>query len=203
LAGERRWRESNRNHDNASKLAWAKRNPDKVQAMNRAWIARPAVAARNRVRNRVRMAVWRTDNVEAAREQDRQWRRRARQADPAGVSRRQRDNYLRWRAKDPEKARDVMNAAARRRRARRAGVPSEPWTTREICERDGWICQLCGDPIDPATPWLDALSGTADHIQPLAAGGPDLKTNLQAAHLACNAAKGDRWEDPGAPKVAC
>lgn len=53
-----------------------------------------------------------------------------------------------------------------------------------IVERDNWICQLCGRPID------DRFDLTIDHKIPRANGGSDEDDNLQAAHRFCNELKG-------------
>lgn len=45
-----------------------------------------------------------------------------------------------------------------------------------ICERDGWICHISGEKIDPAKDkWH------LDHIVPLAGGGEDTDENLAPA----------------------
>jgi 5-methylcytosine-specific restriction endonuclease McrA len=59
-------------------------------------------------------------------------------------------------------------------------------------ERDGWTCQLCLDPIDPALRVPDPMAATLDHVVPLAQGGSHSMQNLQAAHFMCNYMKGDR-----------
>ena len=65
-----------------------------------------------------------------------------------------------------------------------------------IYERDGWVCQLCGDPVnralmstDPGSDWAPSL----DHIEPQAwALIPDHSpTNLRLAHRWCNSVRGD------------
>lgn len=80
----------------------------------------------------------------------------------------------------------------RRRRALKRGVPSEQYTTEEIAERDGFVCQLCGEPVVMSTPYPDSWSPSIDHIQPLSRGGDDTKANVQLAHRFCNTSKGNR-----------
>lgn len=62
-----------------------------------------------------------------------------------------------------------------------------------IYERDGWTCQLCGDPVDrtlhPSDPW----AATLDHIVCQAwTDEPDHSpSNLRLAHRWCNSLRGD------------
>lgn len=59
-------------------------------------------------------------------------------------------------------------------------------------------CALCGQPIDYTLPHTDPMSYAVDHIIPLHKGGDDALSNKQAAHRACNRAKGT---DPDATAV--
>lgn len=61
-----------------------------------------------------------------------------------------------------------------------------------IYERDGWVCQLCGEPIDRTLAWPDMMRASVDHIVPVSMGGSNETTNLQAAHMQCNVATGNR-----------
>jgi hypothetical protein len=61
-----------------------------------------------------------------------------------------------------------------------------PRLRKSIGERDGWICQLCGETIDQRIPFPHPLSPTADHCLPRVAGGPGIADNLQIAHKLCN-----------------
>lgn len=78
------------------------------------------------------------------------------------------------------------------RRARRRNAFVAPVYRREIYERDGWTCQLCGDEVDRTAAVPDPLSATLDHIVPLAKGGTHEPSNVQLAHFLCNSVKGDR-----------
>lgn len=59
--------------------------------------------------------------------------------------------------------------------------------------RDNWTCGLCGQPVDPDTPWPSPEYPTIDHIKPRSLGGSDDLDNLQCAHHYCNTAKGARY----------
>lgn len=67
-----------------------------------------------------------------------------------------------------------------------------PYTDREIFDRDGWRCHLCGKKIDPAASRRSREGATIDHLVPLAAGGADVPANVAAAHNWCNKDKGIR-----------
>jgi 5-methylcytosine-specific restriction endonuclease McrA len=77
-----------------------------------------------------------------------------------------------------------------RRRAQKAGVYSEKFHHVEVYERDGWICGLCGVPVDQDRRYPDISSASLDHIVPLSYGGPHTRDNTQLAHLGCNLTKG-------------
>lgn len=48
------------------------------------------------------------------------------------------------------------------------------------------VCWLCELPIDPALRYPDRMSGSVDHITPVALGGTNDRGNLHAAHFSCN-----------------
>ncbi len=59
-----------------------------------------------------------------------------------------------------------------------------------ILREAGWTCYLCGREIDQALRGPHPLSASIDHVKPLAQGGTNDRSNLRAAHLACNVEKG-------------
>jgi len=80
-----------------------------------------------------------------------------------------------------------------RRRARERDVLVLPYSDQVICERDGWVCQLCRGPVDPRLPRTHRDGATIDHIVPISLGGADAPGNVQLAHMGCNASKGARF----------
>jgi hypothetical protein len=62
---------------------------------------------------------------------------------------------------------------------------ARPTVLVEVIERDGFICQICGEPVSE-----DELS--LDHIYPKSKGGPHVPENLRVAHKRCNSKKGAR-----------
>ena len=77
------------------------------------------------------------------------------------------------------------------RRARLADAATgEPVLFTEIAERDGWLCHICGSPVEPGLGHPDPMSASLDHVVPLALGGPHSPENVALSHLACNLSKG-------------
>lgn len=60
---------------------------------------------------------------------------------------------------------------------------------REIFERDGWRCYLCGKPVKRTARRTDPDGATIDHVVPLSRGGPDAPGNVATAHSRCNREK--------------
>lgn len=62
-----------------------------------------------------------------------------------------------------------------------------------IYERDRWICQLCGDPVDKELPSSDLWAATLDHVVPQSWQLiPDhSEANLRLAHRWCNSVRGN------------
>lgn len=85
------------------------------------------------------------------------------------------------------------NAKFSRYRARKLGVPSEPYSAEEIMQKTGGVCGICGEPIDLAIKFPLADRFSFDHIIALSNGGNDLIENIQPAHFGCNARKGNRY----------
>ena len=84
-------------------------------------------------------------------------------------------------------------AASSRRRALFRGAPEiEKFEHAAVFERDGWLCGLCGGPVDPRIAHPDPRSPSLDHIVPLKKSGAHTLANVQLAHLGCNSSKGDR-----------
>ncbi len=84
----------------------------------------------------------------------------------------------------------VRNDVAHRRRVRLRGGAHEPISREEIFERDGWLCGICGDPVDREATWPDLMSASLDHIVPVSHGGMHVMSNVQCSHLRCNFRKG-------------
>lgn len=59
----------------------------------------------------------------------------------------------------------------------------DPTLRSQVIERDGYVCQLCGNEVEPEDVHID-------HIFPRSLGGSDSLKNLQVTHSVCNLRKG-------------
>ena len=87
--------------------------------------------------------------------------------------------------------REWMRGQYRRERDREYFNKRTPAFKARIYFRDNGKCGICGDHIDTALKHPDPRSLSLDHIIPRSKGGSHSATNLQAAHLSCNVAKGN------------
>lgn len=95
-----------------------------------------------------------------------------------------------YRSANIDAERDRIRSLSAQRRAQKLDPEAENFSRQEIFDRDGWICQLCNNPVDPEAPSQSALSASLDHKIPLAKGGKHTRSNSQLAHLVCNQRKG-------------
>src|SRR5690606_4367066 len=147
---------------------------------------------------------WREENREAKLEYSRKWREENREAKleyDRKYYEENREARLEYSRKYYEENPDVYREAKRRRRARKRENGVEFYRDADIYDRDNWICQLCGKPIDPNAEHrnedgsLNLWYKNIDHIIPLSKGGSDAPHNVQASHFRCNVSKGDRIDN--------
>ncbi|XVU26463.1 HNH endonuclease [Actinoplanes sp. CA-054009] len=62
----------------------------------------------------------------------------------------------------------------------------------KLGSEDGWVCWLCGKPVDPSLFWPHQYAGSVDHVVPASRGGTDERHNLRLAHLTCNCSRKDK-----------
>lgn len=92
------------------------------------------------------------------------------------------------------KVKESRKAASKKRKAIQRGAKAgETFTYKQVFERDGWRCQLCGK----VTPERErgTISHNApevDHIIPLSKGGEHSLNNAQTLCRACNGWKSDK-----------
>lgn len=84
---------------------------------------------------------------------------------------------------------------ARRRGAKRIGDRIDAVV---LAERDGWMCHLCQEPINPNHSWPNPASLTIDHLIPITPRNPTDEPgshtwdNVKAAHLSCNTGRSNK-----------
>ena len=80
------------------------------------------------------------------------------------------------------------------RRARRGQFSVSPTVRLSIYERDGWDCQLCGEPVNPGLGPSHPWGATLDHIecQSWTLVPDHSPSNLRLAHRMCNSVRGSR-----------
>lgn len=79
------------------------------------------------------------------------------------------------------------------RRARmKSNGPFERIKPRDVFERDGWRCGLCGRMCNRRATVPNPMAATLDHVVPLSKGGSHTMDNVQCACFACNTRKSDR-----------
>ena len=96
-----------------------------------------------------------------------------------------------WKRANPDRVKEYNRKSRLKRRGVEKGIA---YTSLEIFERDGWICQLCEEPViekDSMNKW----GPTIDHIIPVTKDGIDCETNVQLAHRSCNSSKGNRIQE--------
>jgi 5-methylcytosine-specific restriction endonuclease McrA len=84
---------------------------------------------------------------------------------------------------------EKVSASDDRRRAQKFGAGYERFWRRSIYERDGWICGICGLPVDRSEQPDMHLRPSLDHVVPLSKGGAHSRSNVQCAHWICNSRK--------------
>lgn len=78
-----------------------------------------------------------------------------------------------------------------RRQLRRAENGGETFTLREIAERDGWRCHICGKRVPDRQYAARDDDPTLDHLVPVSLGGKHVRVNVALAHNRCNWERGD------------
>jgi 5-methylcytosine-specific restriction endonuclease McrA len=91
-----------------------------------------------------------------------------------------------------ELARAALARHSYRRRICLAKAPCEFFTNREIFERDGWRCQICGKKVNKNLRGRHPMAASLDHIVPVSKGGKHVRSNVRLAHWICNLRKGNR-----------
>jgi hypothetical protein len=106
-----------------------------------------------------------------------------------------------------EKCGKKARKATRRHRERAAGYRKrkghasddagcETFTTRQIAERDGWRCHLCGRRVLDREWRGRPGDAELDHLMPLSAAGDHTRQNVALSHRSCNGRRSDKGPAP-------
>lgn len=191
------------------------KNPGKVKAARRAYYVKNADLEKAKSRTNYRenhdyhievMRLWRERNRQKHRELAKanyhakaEERRAAQRAYRASNVEWHRARTSEWCKANPDKVRIIAN----RRRARIAKVAYHPIIPRDVFDRDGWRCYICGIEV------FDLKSKTAlnkaelEHVIPLSRGGEHTMENLKCSCRRCNALKGVRRTPEEVRKLVC
>lgn len=143
---------------------------------------------------------------EVCREANRKYQREWRASHPGYNREYQRE----WVKRNPDYHREYRAAHSKKRKSRYAEGTTRQQQIREthenrgilpgrdrkaikpieIFERDGWVCHICREPIDPEAKHPDVRAASIDHVVSLASGGTHTRDNMAASHLICNMRKG-------------
>jgi hypothetical protein len=111
-----------------------------------------------------------------------------------------------YRDENPEKVKDTkrrqyLNGGKedvlrnnRKRRAREASVENAPYTTKQVLDKYGDTCYLCGEDINLNAPRKTGVEGWErglhlDHLVGIVNGGADKIENIRPTHGLCNTSK--------------
>ena len=89
---------------------------------------------------------------------------------------------------------EIARGAKRRRKARKLKNGFEFYTEKQVLEKYGTNCYLCGEPIDMNAPRSAKTPGWEyglhiEHVIDMAFGGPDTLDNVRPSHALCNLKK--------------
>lgn len=94
----------------------------------------------------------------------------------------------------PDQWNERRKANYQKRRALKLQLPADDIRPIDVYERDGWVCGICSEAVEPGLSWPDPMSPSLDHVMPLSLGGHHVMENVALAHLSCNVRKGNRVE---------
>ena len=174
----------------ATRAAWLATNGERAKEQVRAWKR----AHRDEIRAKARIVVERDMTCERCEAPFTRQGSRGRLPSWCPECRMVRNAEINaaCRAREPEKHLAKAKRAGAIRRAAAKDAAAELVMRLEVFERDGWICQLCAEPVDRDLAHPHPQSPSLDHALPLSRGGAHTYANTQLAHLRCNLRKGAR-----------
>lgn len=184
-------------------IAWQKANPEKVRESRFKSRAKHAIRLREKARSqyaekrREKKRLYRQSNAEKIKARNAKYRAEHKAEINAYGHKYYAENadacnarIKEWGKRNPQKKHDSAVASWHRRKVRKVNNgPVERFSSREIYERDNWICHLCRNSVDKNLKFPDPFSVSLDHIQPIARGGGHTRANVACSHLRCNLKK--------------
>jgi hypothetical protein len=171
----------------ANQEKWRRTHLDRARESARKWYhTHPEIAQRyyeehsEEIKEKVRK--WNFVHPDQVREKLRKWYQ-------AHLDK-ERERIRKWYQAHPEAA--YTNGVRRRIRLENATI--EKINPLKIYKRDNWVCQICGEKVNPKLRYPNPMSASLDHIIPLSKGGTHETKNVQLAHLICNLRKGIKNE---------
>jgi hypothetical protein len=175
------WRKNNREKVNKQSNNWNKNNKEKVAKSRQKTLNNPA----SRELKKLRQSRYYQSHKEREAARVKKWAE-----DNKEKLKLQRKNRYQ---NNKERALSHVH----KRRARKFGNGTEPYTRTEMLEVYGSDCYLCGLPIDLSVSgkigsvgWENGLH--IEHVISLASGGPDMLENVRPSHGKCNLNKGTK-----------
>jgi len=139
----------------------------------------------NREHTRAYFKRYYQENLEAERKRSREKMRAWRAANPEDAAEQSKKHcrlyYLRHKEKYETYRATYLN--------NKRGVDHQPYTRREIYERDGGVCRGCEQKLK-----FGPYGFHLDHIVPLSLKGPDVPANIQLLCVKCNCSKKAKLE---------
>jgi len=136
--------------------------------------------------------VYNQDNKEATKLQKQKHYQKNREKireKPLSEERRVRDNNRKKEYRKTEIGKRLGKKHSAKRRAVKNGCHYEEFDLKEIFERDGYMCQLCGKKTRSTFNKYHPLFPQIDHIVPLSKGGNHTRKNTQCLCRQCNLEK--------------
>lgn len=161
------WYFANKEHCCKRKKRWKIKNSEKIAISDKLY------RELNKEKEIERKRIWHLEN------ENHRLKYRAENAERIAKNKKQ------WKKRNKDKVLDSHH----RRRAAKKNVNSERVSLKTVYARDGWLCKICGEPVNFIRQHPDPMSPSLDHIIPLSKGGPHTFANVQLAHLICNLRK--------------
>jgi 5-methylcytosine-specific restriction endonuclease McrA len=170
----------------AYKAEWTRANAERVSASQKAW----------RDRNRELLRARQAESRAANRDRNRAYQAKYYQAHREDIREQANLRTVRWRAENPDRARESATRTRLRRQALTTtcehvaclalGATTVAWSV------NPHRCYLCGTPVRLHAKRIDSDRCEMDHVVPITRGGLHCAENLRPACAPCNRLKSNK-----------